>query len=265
MEPYPLFVIGAPRSGTTFLCSLLNAHPSIQLTNESRIFVLLKDMLDVRSGRPDLLGDFCRERFLAFARRNAGAWVERFYREGLGVTAPIWGDKHPPYGDPALLSGRVGSIMRLPRSGSCLRLITESLPNARFIHIHCNPGHVAHSLVRKGWVMSVEDGVRVWRQYLGEILTFLDELPAERSVSIAYRDLIEDAAPTVAALGRFLGLDDFAPIGDFLAAQRHAPTPFSDPVRDVADLYLVSPDRQVIDRDLAGLAGEVAAQLGYVA
>jgi hypothetical protein len=46
MESSPLFIVGSPRSGTTFLCSVLNAHPLIQLTNECRIFALLKDTLD---------------------------------------------------------------------------------------------------------------------------------------------------------------------------------------------------------------------------
>src|ERR1700752_4402462 len=104
MKSYPLFIIGAPRSGTTFLCSLLNMHPLVQLTNESRIFVLLKEMLEVGANRPDLLSPSCRDGLVAFGRSTLGAWVERFYREGLGNNAPIWGDKHPPYADPTVLS-----------------------------------------------------------------------------------------------------------------------------------------------------------------
>lgn len=55
MRSFPLFIVGAPRSGTTFLCSVLNAHPHIQLTNECRVFALVKEMLDVGGQRPDLL------------------------------------------------------------------------------------------------------------------------------------------------------------------------------------------------------------------
>jgi hypothetical protein len=34
MRSQPLFVVGSPRSGTTFLVNVLNQHPSIQITNE---------------------------------------------------------------------------------------------------------------------------------------------------------------------------------------------------------------------------------------
>ena len=48
MQPsQPLFVIGSPRSGTTFFVQMLNCHPAIYITNETRIFVLLKDMIEI--------------------------------------------------------------------------------------------------------------------------------------------------------------------------------------------------------------------------
>jgi hypothetical protein len=234
------------------------------LTNECRVFALMKEMIDVGANRPDLLSAAYRDRFQDFSRRTLGAWVERFYREALGMSAPIWGDKHPPYADPALLSGRMGSVERLPRSGSCLRLIREMLPHARFIHIHRDPGHVANSLMRKRWIGSIEDGVRVWGQYVGEIIDFFDELPQSQALTISYRNLIEDSGATVQGIGRFLGLADASPIGDFLASQRHTPTPFSDPVTDIADLYLI-PNAPTHDEKLLALAGSAAAYLGYAA
>lgn len=264
MHSFPLFIVGAPRSGTTFLCSVLNAHPHIHLTNECRIFALVKNMLDVGSQRPDLLGAACRDRFNAYSRRTLGAWVERFYREDLDMSAPIWGDKHPPYADPTILSGRIGAIERLPRSGSCLRLIHELLPNARFIHLHRDPGWVTNSLVRKHWIGSVNDGVRVWGQYVTEIIDFFAEIPKEQTLTIGYRNLIEDADTTIASISRFLGLTDPSPIRDFLHAQRSAPTPFSDPVTDIADLYVVPPT-PTTDNALLALAEKAATQLGYSA
>lgn len=262
MESFPLFIVGSPRSGTTFLCSVLNEHPLIQLTNECRVFALLKDMLEVGINRPDLLSTSCRDRFSTFSRRTLGNWVERFYREELETTAPIWGDKHPPYADPTILSGRVGSIERLPRSGSCLRLISELLPQARFIHIHRDPGRVANSLVHKRWIGSIEDGVRVWGQYVSEIIDFFEEIPASQALTISYRSLIEEAHPTGARIGRFLGLADTSPISDFLMSQRKAPTPFSEPVTDIADLYAV-PDTPINDDKLLVLAERAATHLGY--
>lgn len=265
MDSFPLFIVGAPRSGTTFLCSVLNAHPLIQLTNECRVFALLKQMLDADSHRPDLLGQTRRESLDVYARRTLGAWIEGYYREALGVRAPIWGDKHPPYADPTLLSGRIGAIEREPRSGSCLRLIRELLPNARFIHIHRDPVGVANSLVRKHWIGSINDGVRVWGQYVNEILEFFTEVPASHTLTIGYRGLIGDAETTTRRIGDFLGLDDASPIGDFLDAQRRTPTPFSDPVTDIADLYVVRPVPAIDNSALLTLAEQAATRLGYSA
>jgi hypothetical protein len=263
VKSQPLFIIGAPRSGTTFLCQVLNQHPLIKITNESRIFVWLKDLIEVRSGRPDLIGYDFHDRFVKFVHDSASEWIERFYRNGLGLVAPIWGDKTPPYADPTVLSGRKGSIEMLPRSGSCLRLIRSCLPTAKFIHIHRNPGDVAHSLVSKGWIPTIEDGVRVWQQYITEIVDFFDELDEHSRLTIPYRNLLEEPEATAAALGRFLDLPDWSPIETFLLAQRHSPIPFSEPVTDLSAAYRLRAAHHSNGRGVA-LAGETAELLGYI-
>jgi hypothetical protein len=266
VKSQPLFIVGAPRSGTTFLCHLLNQHPSIQLTNESRVFVWLKDIIDDRILRPHLIGSQFQDQFAHYVRRSAGNWIESFYREQLGVTAPIWGDKNPPYADPAVLSGREGSEENLPRSGSCLRLIRSCLPDAKFIHIHRDPSRVAYSLFRKRWTPSIEDAVQVWRQYVAEILEFFSEINTDRCLTLAYGDLLKQPEAATSAIGRFLGLTDSTPIKTFLTRQRHSPIPFSDPVTDLSATYLgteVYPDGYPNGRALA-LAGETAELLGYV-
>ena len=237
MRSQPLWIIGAPRSGTTFLAAVLNRHPMITVTNESRIFVLLKQLLEEGCADPEFLDQDHRERFTGFLKREAGALVERYYREELGVTTPVWGDKHPPYADPTVLSGRAGAKPLLPVSGSCLGLIREVLPESKFIHIHREPAEVAYSLNRKGWVPSVADGMAVWRQYVREIDGFFSEVDAGRRLVIAYADLLEEPDETVAAIARFLGLPDGQAMAMFLKAQHQAPTPFSTPVRDLDAVY----------------------------
>jgi Sulfotransferase family len=264
VQSQPLMIIGAPRSGTTFLCHVLNQHPLVHLTNENRIFAFLKDMIEVRSARADLIGREFRDQFVAFIHRTGGEWVERFYREELRITTPIWGDKHPPYADPAVLSGRRGSLERQPRSGSCLQLISTCLPATKFIHIHRDPMQVAHSLVRKGWTGSIDDGVRVWEQYVTEIVAFFGTLPSDRHLTLAYGDMLEQPETAAAAIGCFLRLSEWGPIEAFLHAQRQRPTPFSDPVTDLSDPYRVRAARHA-NRKAAALATDAAQRLGYAA
>jgi Sulfotransferase family len=237
MASQPLWIVGAPRSGTTFLTAVLNRHPMISLTNESRVFVLFKHILERSCANPEFLDVDHRERFTNFLKREAAALIERYYREELGATTAIWGDKHPPYADPTVLSGRVGSRPLLPFSGSCLPLIKEVFPTSKFIHIHRDPTEVAHSLERKGWTPSHADGMEVWQQYIDEIDRFFAELAPENRLEVAYADLLDQADETAAALADFLGLADPQPIAHFLHQQHGTPTPFSAPVRDLATIY----------------------------
>jgi hypothetical protein len=94
---------------------------------------------------------------------------------------------------------------------------------------------------------------------VGEILDFVEELPNGHALTIPYRGLIEEPGATGASIGRFLGLADASPISDFLISQRHAPTPFSDPVTDIADLYVI-PSKPAGDDKLLALAGGAATR-----
>ena len=263
MTSQPLFVLGSPRSGTTFLCSVLNQHPLIRLTNESRIFMLMKDLIENRSTRPDLLEPEHQEEFQCFARQHAGRWAEQFYRTSLGATEPIWGDKHTSYGDPAALTGRgEDGAMLEPRSGSCLQLIRECLPNAKFIHLHRHPWQVGASMHRRGWVDSVAAGVRVWKQHVSEIEAFFAGLDEGSRLTLTFSELVEHPDLVASHLGALLGLGDTTPFARFLASQRTQPTPFSSPTSDLRQpLALPVP----AGRELASLAAETetAQQLGY--
>lgn len=261
MHSQPLFILGAPRSGTTFFCCALNQHPLINLTNESRIFVLLKDLIEERTLRPDLMEPRFRDKFQTFARHHAGKWVADFYREALGVTTPIWGDKHTSYGDPAVLSGRSAGVMAEPHSGSCLRLIRECLPTAKFIHLHRHPWQVAASIKRRGWVESMTAGLLVWRQHTGEIEEFFSELDPDQHLTLSFAELVEHPAAVADEVGRFLSLGSDRPIARFLTSQGAERTPFSSPTSDLSQLLSMRDPgergRAALDNiaDMAGLLG----------
>lgn len=257
----PLMIVGAPRSGTTFLCHVLNQHPDIGITNEARVFADLKHRLDPAAARDDLIGQDFQAEWRDFQRRHAGATIERFYREQLGISTRIWGDKHPPYADPTLLSGRTEATPIAPPSGSCLELIAEVLPAAKFIHIHRHPARVARSLARKGWIGSYEAGLSIWRQYVTEIRRFLGDLAEHRHLTLAHEDLIDNADRAAEEIASFLDIADRGPLARFLHAQRRKPTPFSDPVSELGAARSAATRR---DETIAvRTVGNLAAQLGY--
>jgi Sulfotransferase family len=257
----PLFVIGAPRSGTTFLVQLLNRHPAIHITNETRIFVLLKEMIEIRSRHQWLLETPYQERFATFVRRHAGAWVEQFYREELGISRPIWGDKHPHYADPMVLEDEAKRVPGAP-SGSCLTLIRDCLPRAKFIHLHRDPCRVVFSLAQKKWVGSIDEGALVWRRHVEECLGFSDALGEGQCLSIAYADLLQRPTQALSAIVNLLALPDVGEMANFLAEQRRNPTPMSAPVTDLGapDTFSLQAD---VEARILELAGPAAARLGY--
>jgi hypothetical protein len=89
-------VIGAPRSGTTYLTEVLNRHPAVLLTNETRVMTFLNRVIhDLGADEWVLLKH--RRGFLHHLECSMAKLVRDFYgrlglREGMR-----WGDKHPHY------------------------------------------------------------------------------------------------------------------------------------------------------------------------
>ncbi len=115
----PIFVIGAPRSGTTLLRLILTTHPDICIPPESLFFVALESKYgNVSNLLPqieDFLNDLYNENFPKFCEWNvdrklllnnlksyqelsyaqAVSTVYQTYRQQFDPTASIWGDKNP--------------------------------------------------------------------------------------------------------------------------------------------------------------------------
>jgi Sulfotransferase family len=132
-----LFVVGCGRSGTTVLRTILDAHPELAVTHESKFIV----PLGIRRRRYERPEGFDLDRFIhdlladAGVRANLGlgeVWV----REALATPVSDYPDavrrifaayaaRHHKrrYGDKM-----PGSVLRIP-------LLAELFPEARFVHI----------------------------------------------------------------------------------------------------------------------------------
>ena len=97
MQP-PFFVIGAPRSGTSYLVEVLNRHPDVVMTNETRVMTFLYRALHRWSkDRMALMTE--RTLFLSTFRRHVPDIVRDFYRQCTYTVVPeadheLW---HPNY------------------------------------------------------------------------------------------------------------------------------------------------------------------------
>lgn len=178
----PVFVIGAPRSGTTWLWRHLNAHPDLHLTFEVGYF----DLVARYRGRPG--------RFAETLRRNLGTAWQRLPESVLQEAVP---DGTSPADARVLESLCLAASQRAgkPRWGdktpahtAHLESLFAAFPEARVVHIVRDPVAVCRSLTAVPWGQSAP----VWsalglRYQLGRVVPF-----RERIHEVRLEDVLAD-------------------------------------------------------------------------
>ena len=147
MSGPPVFVVGAPRSGTTLLRRLLNQHPELHLTFEASFFSVCRS---VPGGISD--AEFRR----AWMASLPVAW-QRVHPQHLSTAVP----EGLPARDPAYLRSlmehcarRVGKVRfgdKSPLHVSEVGSLLAAFPDARVVHIVRDPVAVVRSLWTVPW------------------------------------------------------------------------------------------------------------------
>lgn len=189
----PLFLLGAPRSGTTLLCKILNAHPRVLMTNETAVFLQLAEAVEKSRGGSKngvVYGKQHHEKWAEFLDRRAAGLIEDYYAELAAVEGKggldYWGEKHPHF-------------------VSCMDWLAAHWPAARYVLIVRDPRDSACSIgemTGKG----AERGLEVWRNFTRTTEKFLEGIPAERKSFLRYEDLVADYEGVSAKLLGDLGL-----------------------------------------------------------
>lgn len=212
----PIVVYGAARSGTTYLVQILNKHPRVYVSDETRIFAWVHDVFHRLTG--DERTSYRRsDEFVDYLRRTLPGYVRRFYRE-LAPEARWWGDKNPHYVH--------------PHNEGCLETILELFPEAKFLHIVRDGRDVVTSGLRGVWT-DFESVHRMWTTHLDIGCGFGRTLPAEQYLEFRYEDLVADDLAMARRIFAFLGLDFHPAIERFCTNQRRERTPFCTPSRDI--------------------------------
>lgn len=203
-----LFVLGAPRSGTTFLSHLLR-ETRFGEPVESH-FITKYDKKRAEYGD---LSDFARFKALTediLAERPVQQWAlnvqpgELYEKTSPDYSYPVlidalmvnrserhgrnaWGDKTPHY---------LGDVDRLVRL----------FPDARFIHIVRDGRDVALSLLQKPWgPANIIQCAQYWTR-LNRPSTVIDQLAERNQIFfLTYESLLEDPTGVIRRLYQFLG------------------------------------------------------------
>ncbi len=200
----PIFVVGAPRSGTTLLATLLNRHQRIAAAPESHY---IRFWMRKHPGDPASDEHFERfwrafsgsDRFKQFEldanevrerieRVRPRTWRSVFdglmsaYAEARG--RPRWAEKTPDH------------FQHLPR-------LFEWYPDARVLFVVRDPRAVAASTARSPWGNDDYAGHAYrWRRSIGVLEGLAGD---ERVMRVRYEDLVTDPEPTLRAVCEHIG------------------------------------------------------------
>lgn len=189
----PVFVLGAPRSGTSMMQWALRQHPDLWGGPESDFMVPLVEKLreihDFGSRREDL-------HWLSGQKVSLDEFLEYM---GLGLNA--------------LFTSRAGGLRwveQTPQYTLHMGEILSLFPGARFVLMLRDGRDVVESL--KNFVNPVEhiDAARLWARFAGVGLDFATGPRGDRVHVVRYQEAIEDTSETMARLFEFLGLPESA-------------------------------------------------------
>jgi hypothetical protein len=204
-EPNLVFIVGCPRSGTTWLQRLLGSHSAIRTGPESDIFSKYTGRA-IRAfradrDRPRFKGLQCylsEAEFLVLQR----SFILQALKKVLNPLGPgeIFLEKTPEH---ALYIGDINACF----------------PEARFIHLLRDPRDVAASLLEAGrswgirWAPSTARAAgRMWMDYVVNVRSAAANLPSSRFLELRYERLRSDTVTELQRCASFLGLmwDDMA-------------------------------------------------------
>jgi hypothetical protein len=205
----PTFIVGAPRSGTSLLAAMMNAHPILSCGNETHFFERLTDAMelfltDARHwpGRAasymhnlqhmghsifDLYrvdpSDYVTR--LSNSRRAASAILGCFMEAHLNRTRKVrWVEKTPDH------------LRRF-------KIIRRCFPNSRVVCMFRDPRDVALSLLSVPWgTPTFKDGLILWYSFYKYYLAFMRD--ADNVLVIRYEDLVQQPIDTARSVCSFL-------------------------------------------------------------
>lgn len=221
-RPAPVFIVGAPRSGTSILYRVLLRHPSFAVVGdealqlaESGLLASLHNAPRWQPGRPPRL-------WLYFLKDPE---VYRRFLEDIGPATqgsdPVPADVRPPWTREVL----VAFALRAAEARSCRRLLEktpthieraawllEGLPGARLLFIHRHPLDTYTSYRRRAEVdsgadwarLSIEEFADIYRRHVIAARRLRAGFP-DRFLMVGYESFTAEPQTEVERVCSFLG------------------------------------------------------------
>lgn len=205
------FIVGCGRSGTTLLQTMLLSDPTIVLPPETKFYPAIET--HGWPSRFDLAkdDDFARAVALVWedqARRGLDcdrATFERFAATAERSWDGLFLAYLAAYAEPTGAT-RVGE--KSPVHTHYVGPLSESFPDAKFIHIVRDPRAVVLSRMRAGFGSNlIEPNVHRWKRAAEMHRDHADRLGPGRYLLVRYEDLVTDQRATLGRACEFLGIE----------------------------------------------------------
>lgn len=209
----PFFVVSAPRSGSTLLRLMLDAHPQLAVPPPGWLFDLVYPYLYSYGdlGQPANLLALAEDMLQA---PTVGKWPVKPEPRDLVRAAPrptfagLYEALHVAY---ANAEGKQRWGEKTPRNAFWIDEIRALFPDAQFIHI-VRDGRdqaidISDSLL---WPYSVYSGANLWQRYVSAVRESATRLPVDAYFEIRYEDLCAEPETRIRRLCEFLR-EDFDP------------------------------------------------------
>lgn len=209
----PLFVVSAPRSGSTLLRLILDTHPDIAVPPPGWLFDLVFPYL-YSYGSLNNDANFLALAEDILATPTVQKWPLTITAAELAAAAEeksfagLYAALHMAY---AKLGNKRRWGEKTPRNAFWIDEIHALFPDARFIHIVRDGRDMAIDISDSVLLpYSVYSGANLWQRYVLAIRESMRRLPASSFIEIRYEDLCADPEATIRKLCGFVG-EDFAP------------------------------------------------------
>lgn len=207
----PFFVTGVPKSGTTWLGKLLNAHPEINCKGEACVHVFIKSLIRISNEYNEFLanraGQFSDSNEFPMLKTDDVHAIARYFVEQRlrTISDPekpklrFLGEKDPAH------------VVNFP-------ILQSTFPDAKVIHIirdgrsttisawHHNMRIVPDMMKKAGFDAFIDEAAQRW----GKMIRTAREnssLLGDRYIEVRYEALIEDAQANLKRILNHLGAD----------------------------------------------------------
>lgn len=203
----PVFIVGAPRSGTTLLREILNRHPELAVCGETNFFhrIYMRrrffgDLADPRN-RARAVDAYLATHVARRLRMEPEMLRERLMREALSCRE-FFVTLMSTFAD---LNGKKYGGEKTPWHSLYAKTLLEWFPSCSIIHLVRDPRDAVASLITMPWESrSVLAGARVWQRFNAASRT---ASRAGNYLQLKYEDLVSEPEQELRRLCEHIGLE----------------------------------------------------------